>query len=354
MFNPKNDLYLNHNPALSHISKPRLSRPRPQLPSLTPFTRPNFSALNFVFNLRTQHWASDPDLRPRPEAHPQVMEEYQFRKNTDFSQYDTIDALMHQCDIIIGESDSLAMGLFEIDDFKSACAELYNLGPHEYEHPVEKKVRSLMHKVMLGLSLEKMRDFFIFVPEYQPEVLHGKICIDTQGVLEQNKHFTERINIAILTMGHAEFLKAAGHGYIEIREWIGNFTKNILEIIAPVPPNANSVDFDDEESIDIYEPNRSNIMAFINTLEEVDIASIEPHLLRCPFCWNKFGTSDWNKEGAGPWADADEEFLSSIPKERRNDPVRTPCGHLYGKACLFTSMTTSPLCPVCREDLQTP
>ncbi|KAF2126110.1 hypothetical protein P153DRAFT_369464, partial [Dothidotthia symphoricarpi CBS 119687] len=77
--------------------------------------------------------------------------------------------------------------------------------------------------------------------------------------------------------------------------------------------------------------NHEQAVGFVNNLQKVTISSIAPEDMKCPFCWNIYGQVD--EEGAN------------------NDPVLTPCGHLYGRDCLVQVLESSRLCPMCRSDM---
>jgi len=99
--------------------------------------------------------------------------------------------------------------------------------------------------------------------------------------------------------------------------------------------------------------------AFVETLDEVDITSIEPEDMKCPLCWLPFGsTTDEEGPTIATYLDHEEREITerlhasyALPFcENRpdNDPVRTPCGHVFGRQCLIDSLETNMICPMCR------
>lgn len=109
---------------------------------------------------------------------------------------------------------------------------------------------------------------------------------------------------------------------------------------------------------------RFNAAAYVATLEEVDISTIPAADMKCPFCWLPFGTTDEDDPAFVYTPDPDEvpelsacqTVLRVLPfREARpdNDPVRTPCGHIFGRGCLIESLEkVDTLCPTCRRDLR--
>jgi hypothetical protein len=102
--------------------------------------------------------------------------------------------------------------------------------------------------------------------------------------------------------------------------------------------------------------------AFVDTLEEVNIASIAPEDMRCPHCWLPFGTTTEDDSSILVYMDEGEQEIMwrlnasyELPfcvNRPNNDPVRTPCGHIFGKQCLVQSLEeTNKTCPMCRQEL---
>ena len=101
-------------------------------------------------------------------------------------------------------------------------------------------------------------------------------------------------------------------------------------------------------------------IAFVETLEEIDVAGIAPEDMKCPLCWLPFGstTEDEAPTTITPYLDDEEREITerlhasyALPFcENRpdNDPVRTPCGHVFGRQCLIDSLETNMICPMCR------
>lgn len=90
----------------------------------------------------------------------------------------------------------------------------------------------------------------------------------------------------------------------------------------------------------------------IDLLEQVDIDTIAPEDRRCPHCWSDFGVEegffDEPEESDNLLNFRQLPFCATTPN---NDPVRTPCGHVFGRSCLAESLRTSTNRPMCRCDL---
>jgi hypothetical protein len=105
-------------------------------------------------------------------------------------------------------------------------------------------------------------------------------------------------------------------------------------------------------------------VAFVDTLEQVDTSTIPAEDMKCPHCWLPFGTTDEDNPTFQFAPDADEPpklaarqvtfhempFCAARPD---NNPVRTHCGHLFGRSCLIETMEkVNTLCPTCRKELR--
>jgi hypothetical protein len=109
---------------------------------------------------------------------------------------------------------------------------------------------------------------------------------------------------------------------------------------------------------------RFDASAFVDTLEEVDIATIPAEDMRCPHCWLPFGTTDEDDPAFVFVPDPDDPpelaarqvAFSELPfcaARPDNNPVRTPCGHLFGRSCLIETLEkVDTLCPTCRKELR--
>ncbi|KAH7067826.1 hypothetical protein FB567DRAFT_599475 [Paraphoma chrysanthemicola] len=106
---------------------------------------------------------------------------------------------------------------------------------------------------------------------------------------------------------------------------------------------------------------RFDSAAFVDSLERVDISTIPAEDMKYPHCWLPFGTTA-DDDPSFIWAphpEATPELaernaaLRELPFSRaNNDPVRTPCGHIFGRDCLIRSMEdVNTLCPTCRQEL---
>jgi hypothetical protein len=77
--------------------------------------------------------------------------------------------------------------------------------------------------------------------------------------------------------------------------------------------------------------NKKAAIAFAAHLARVDVSGISTQS-RCPFCWSDFGTEE----------------------EDCKVPVKTPCGHVFGRQCLAESITEmGHLCPIFRQNMMT-
>ncbi|OAK97004.1 hypothetical protein IQ06DRAFT_296229 [Phaeosphaeriaceae sp. SRC1lsM3a] len=106
-----------------------------------------------------------------------------------------------------------------------------------------------------------------------------------------------------------------------------------------------------------------NATEFVHSLDRVNIADIPEEDMRCPHCWLPFGTTDEDDPDFVFIPDRDElpanaerqvafhelPFCTARPD---NDPVRTPCGHIFGRGCLIETMErVNTRCPTCRQEL---
>lgn len=107
-----------------------------------------------------------------------------------------------------------------------------------------------------------------------------------------------------------------------------------------------------------------NTTEFVDGLERVDIANIPEEDMRCPHCWLPFGTTDEDDPDFVFAPDRDEAPLNA---ERQvafhempfctarpdSDPVRTPCGHIFGRGCLIETLErVNTRCPTCRQEFR--
>jgi hypothetical protein len=103
--------------------------------------------------------------------------------------------------------------------------------------------------------------------------------------------------------------------------------------------------------------------AFVDSLEQVDISTIPVEDMRCPHCWLDFGTTEDDAPALPQASDhSDQEFaerqgdFGEMPfptASPNNDPVRTPCGHIFGRDCLIESLQkVGTTCPICRQELR--
>jgi hypothetical protein len=104
---------------------------------------------------------------------------------------------------------------------------------------------------------------------------------------------------------------------------------------------------------DMFSTPQVNAIEFVNSLEHLDISNIALEDMRCPFCWNPFGVIDALDQmaadpGCGEVAAFGELPFSEVKES--NDPVKLPCGHLFGHTCLIKIVDSGEkLCPKCRK-----
>jgi hypothetical protein len=102
---------------------------------------------------------------------------------------------------------------------------------------------------------------------------------------------------------------------------------------------------------------------FVDGLEQVDIASIPDEDMCCPHCWLPFGTTYEDDPTFEFMADPEDDpeltarqvafrELPFCAGRADNNPVRTPCGHLYGRSCLIETLEkVGTRCPTCRQEM---
>lgn len=99
---------------------------------------------------------------------------------------------------------------------------------------------------------------------------------------------------------------------------------------------------------------------FVDSLKKVPLADIAVEDNRCPHCWLSFGVTCLDDpaympdlpenadEAAALQAFAEMAFDQNMPD---NDPVLTPCGHMFGRGCLLESLEKCGMrCPMCRKE----
>jgi hypothetical protein len=116
-----------------------------------------------------------------------------------------------------------------------------------------------------------------------------------------------------------------------------------------------------ERLVGLTSPSPFHIITFVDELEELDIADIPAEDNKCSICWLPFGVTDADDPDYVPDAVESEEqatalaMFAEMPFDRSrmiNDPVETPCGHVFGKTCLIDSLQmASTRCPMCRMEL---
>jgi hypothetical protein len=145
--------------------------------------------------------------------------------------------------------------------------------------------------------------------------------------------------------------------------WVGNLSPAVTATM-PIPVFYSSADMGvvPQSSVHFRRP-RFDAVAFVNTLEQVNVADIPAEDMRCPHCWLPFGTTDEDDPAfvLTPDPDIPRELatrqiafreLPHCADRADNDPVCTPCGHLFGRGCLIEAMEKlDTLCPTCRQEL---
>jgi hypothetical protein len=140
------------------------------------------------------------------------------------------------------------------------------------------------------------------------------------------------------------------------------FIAQVMNVFASIPPG-DLLPFPPT-----FGPSRRphfDAVKFIDTLEQVDISTIPEQDLKCPHCWLPFGITDDEDDPTFVFAPDEDEspevaarqvalremhFCEARPY---NSPVRTPCGHLFGRSCLIETMKkVDTLCPTCRKELR--
>ncbi|KAF1917221.1 hypothetical protein BDU57DRAFT_158201 [Ampelomyces quisqualis] len=109
---------------------------------------------------------------------------------------------------------------------------------------------------------------------------------------------------------------------------------------------------------------RFDPVVFVNSLQRVNISDIPAEDMRCAHCWLAFGTTGEDDPGFMFTPDFDDPpelaarqvafrelpFCAGRPD---NDPVQTPCGHLFGRGCLIEIIEKmGTLCPTCRQEMR--
>jgi hypothetical protein len=107
-------------------------------------------------------------------------------------------------------------------------------------------------------------------------------------------------------------------------------------------------------------------IAFVDSLDKVELSSIAPAHNKCSYCWLPFGVTDKDLQSKAAIAedpmDVDVEaalgafqILPFDISPSNNDPVRAPCGHIFGYGCFIDSLQhVSASCPICRVDFDRP
>jgi hypothetical protein len=98
----------------------------------------------------------------------------------------------------------------------------------------------------------------------------------------------------------------------------GNGVEFLNDLHAPPPPSVLT---------------QEQAVAFVDALQQADVANIPQDSMRCPHCWSNF--------------DEVEEGMNNLP-------VHLPCDscHMLGRDCLIAILTgTGTLCPICRVDI---
>jgi hypothetical protein len=133
---------------------------------------------------------------------------------------------------------------------------------------------------------------------------------------------------------------------------------------APIQPPAWVNMFSTVHQCPVCRRPRFDAVDFVDSLVQVNVADIPAEDMRCPHCWLSFGTTDEDEPEFvfTPDQDIPQELavrqlafreLHYCVGRADNDPVRTPCGHLFGRGCLIEVMErVDTLCPICRQELR--
>jgi hypothetical protein len=97
----------------------------------------------------------------------------------------------------------------------------------------------------------------------------------------------------------------------------------------------------------------SCVATYVDKLPHVDISTIDPSNRRCPFCYDDFGAANEDLELEDTSELAAFQELPFPLHLLSNEPVRTPCGHLFGRTCLMELLSSTSLCPLYRQELNT-
>lgn len=148
-----------------------------------------------------------------------------------------------------------------------------------------------------------------------------------------------------------------------LMQWIGILSSSATATMPmPIFLNSMAIGFGPMATIHHRRP-RFDAVAFVGTLDQVDLADIAAEDMRCPHCWLPFGTEDEEEPSFlySPDPDAKPELAARQVTFRElpfcagradKDTVRTPCKHLFGRGCLIDTMeNVDTFCPTCRQDL---
>jgi hypothetical protein len=184
-------------------------------------------------------------------------------------------------------------------------------------------------------------------------VFGPSLALDLDGAAIDNAGLTSSFIAAASIEEFATELQATG-----VSEQI---ISQVTSVLVSMPPGIFP------PFLPVFDPPRRppfDAVAFVDTLEQVDVSTIPKEDLKCPHCWLPFGTTDEDDPTFMFAPDADETpelaarqvALHEMPfceARSDNNPVRTPCGHLFGRSCLIEVMEkVDTLCPTCRKDLR--
>ena len=96
------------------------------------------------------------------------------------------------------------------------------------------------------------------------------------------------------------------------------------------PYRSRHADYPPESALRHYGPRRAKA-TFLESLPQVEISAIDKEDRWCSICY--------------------EEYGKPSPDEPAENPVKVPCGHIFGKTCIRKWFEEHTTCPSCRSEL---
>lgn len=167
---------------------------------------------------------------------------------------------------------------------------------------------------------------FPFYPNFEALDFDGPNIVDIPGLRQQMTSFMEQLSVVDI-----------GGGAINIATY----------------PDYPTMWNDTTTSIDAK--------TFVDNLEIISLTNISKNFMRCPICWLDFGTTIEDDPAYSCHLNPDISpieatslgLIQAVPfSAPDNDPVKTRCGHLFGKDCLEKVVREGERrCPLYRQDL---